>query len=203
MPTDLERWVAELENYKSDRKNEQYAVRFSVARRRLLSVAFVLSLLLFAATVALWVFSYQSANWIERRSDKGALQTEWLVKSWDGYVTLGHRCSPLDSRARSPGWDYVAMPSKETLGWPFQFPNDGHWFAGFGRLHESPTKTESITMIAIPDWVFCMSALAVFILALYRLRRRRGHCLTCGYNLTGNISGVCPECGTPSSREWP
>jgi hypothetical protein len=23
MPTDLERWVAELENYKSDRKNEQ------------------------------------------------------------------------------------------------------------------------------------------------------------------------------------
>ena len=21
-------------------------------------------------------------------------------------------------------------------------------------------------------------------------------CLTCGYNLTGNTSGVCPECGT-------
>ncbi len=27
-------------------------------------------------------------------------------------------------------------------------------------------------------------------------RRKRGQCLTCGYNLTGNISGVCPECGT-------
>ena len=23
-----------------------------------------------------------------------------------------------------------------------------------------------------------------------------GHCLKCGYNLTGNVSGVCPECGT-------
>ncbi|MFH1748612.1 MAG: hypothetical protein ABIG44_16375 [Planctomycetota bacterium] len=24
-----------------------------------------------------------------------------------------------------------------------------------------------------------------------------GHCRKCGYNLTGNVSGVCPECGTP------
>ena len=24
-----------------------------------------------------------------------------------------------------------------------------------------------------------------------------GHCLTCGYNLTGNVSGRCPECGEP------
>ena len=23
-----------------------------------------------------------------------------------------------------------------------------------------------------------------------------GHCQTCGYNLTGNVSGRCPECGT-------
>ncbi len=27
-------------------------------------------------------------------------------------------------------------------------------------------------------------------------RRKRGLCLKCGYNLTGNTSGVCPECGT-------
>lgn len=29
------------------------------------------------------------------------------------------------------------------------------------------------------------------------VRRRRGACLQCGYNLTGNTSGVCPECGEP------
>jgi hypothetical protein len=23
----------------------------------------------------------------------------------------------------------------------------------------------------------------------------RGHCRRCGYDLTGNVSGVCPECG--------
>ena len=28
-------------------------------------------------------------------------------------------------------------------------------------------------------------------------RRRKGLCLKCGYNLTGNVSGVCPECGGP------
>lgn len=27
-------------------------------------------------------------------------------------------------------------------------------------------------------------------------RRRDGLCVTCAYNLTGNTSGVCPECGT-------
>jgi len=36
-------------------------------------------------------------------------------------------------------------------------------------------------------------------LAVNGLVRRQplaaGHCQTCGYNLTGNVSGVCPECG--------
>jgi uncharacterized paraquat-inducible protein A len=30
-------------------------------------------------------------------------------------------------------------------------------------------------------------------------RRRAAHlCPRCGYCLTGNVSGVCPECGTPA-----
>jgi hypothetical protein len=24
-----------------------------------------------------------------------------------------------------------------------------------------------------------------------------GHCTRCGYDLTGNVSGICPECGVP------
>lgn len=31
-------------------------------------------------------------------------------------------------------------------------------------------------------------------------RRRRNLCPSCGYDLTGNISGVCPECSEPLSR---
>lgn len=30
-------------------------------------------------------------------------------------------------------------------------------------------------------------------------RRRQGLCFNCGYNLAGNESGICPECGTPQS----
>ena len=31
-------------------------------------------------------------------------------------------------------------------------------------------------------------------------RARKGLCLTCAYNLTGNVSGVCPECGTEINK---
>jgi hypothetical protein len=31
-----------------------------------------------------------------------------------------------------------------------------------------------------------------------RRRRRLNLCPSCGYCLIGNISGVCPECGTPA-----
>jgi len=31
--------------------------------------------------------------------------------------------------------------------------------------------------------------------ALRRQRRAKGLCVRCGYDLTGNVSGVCPECG--------
>jgi hypothetical protein len=32
-----------------------------------------------------------------------------------------------------------------------------------------------------------------------RRRRKRGLCIRCGYDLTGNVSGVCPECATPAA----
>ena len=31
-------------------------------------------------------------------------------------------------------------------------------------------------------------------------RKREGRCLRCGYDLTGNASGVCPECGEATPR---
>jgi hypothetical protein len=31
-------------------------------------------------------------------------------------------------------------------------------------------------------------------------RQERGLCTRCGYDLTGNVSGVCPECGTAIER---
>ena len=33
--------------------------------------------------------------------------------------------------------------------------------------------------------------------ARVELRRTNGLCVNCGYDLKGNVSGVCPECGEP------
>jgi hypothetical protein len=30
---------------------------------------------------------------------------------------------------------------------------------------------------------------------------RAGHCATCGYDLTANVSGVCPKCNTLASGD--
>lgn len=55
----------------------------------------------------------------------------------------------------------------------------------------------------LPGIVFVAALLFAFALygeARHRglvQRARRGLCVKCGYDLTGNISGVCPECGTP------
>lgn len=46
-------------------------------------------------------------------------------------------------------------------------------------------------------------ALAALEAALHRRFDRRawpGHCTACGYNLAGNTSGTCPECGTPTAQ---
>jgi hypothetical protein len=53
-----------------------------------------------------------------------------------------------------------------------------------------------VLFIGIPLWIIL--ALLAVICAFY-WRRRRGFgpacCGQCGYDLTGNVSGVCPECG--------
>ncbi len=61
-------------------------------------------------------------------------------------------------------------------------------------------------------WIICVSPLhskagflgsfaalgAALLLCklLFRSCYRPGHCVQCGYNLSGNVSGRCPECGT-------
>ncbi len=35
------------------------------------------------------------------------------------------------------------------------------------------------------------------VLTLHERDKRSGHCRHCGYDLTANESGVCPQCATP------
>ena len=48
-----------------------------------------------------------------------------------------------------------------------------------------------------PVWMPLLAVLTPTSLLCIRCRRfPPGHCQQCGYNLTGNVSGTCPECGT-------
>ncbi len=51
--------------------------------------------------------------------------------------------------------------------------------------------------VCCPLWVLFLIAIVPTGLLWWRDRRRipPGYCQKCGYNLTGNVSGRCPECG--------
>jgi hypothetical protein len=48
--------------------------------------------------------------------------------------------------------------------------------------------------------IFVIGPLVIFDLIFSAKRSKQGCCASCGYNLTGNISGTCPECGSAVSR---
>lgn len=58
-----------------------------------------------------------------------------------------------------------------------------------------------VTWLAFPLWLTTASLAMVGLLPVVRgpirqaRRRWKGWCLDCGYDLTGNHSGRCPECG--------
>jgi hypothetical protein len=55
----------------------------------------------------------------------------------------------------------------------------------------------SINLFVIPIWMPTVLIVITTISSFYlRSRRQAGQCITCKYDLRGNISGICPECGT-------
>lgn len=66
-----------------------------------------------------------------------------------------------------------------------------------------PDGTKLLYAIWFPIWVptaiLFLIPMFIFIKinTIKLIRRSCNHCIHCGYNLTGNISGTCPECGTP------
>ena len=67
-----------------------------------------------------------------------------------------------------------------------------NWAGGFSFGVMSPPN-----IISVPIWFVLLISAALTYL-LFRLDRKRippGHCQSCGYDLTGNVTGVCSECG--------
>ena len=75
------------------------------------------------------------------------------------------------------------------------FPVTTDWLPGYERY---PTYPSAVTLWA-PVWMLIVIVLPPTVYLFWRDRRHpRGHCQECGYDLKGNVSGVCPECGKPT-----
>jgi hypothetical protein len=61
------------------------------------------------------------------------------------------------------------------------------------------TSTFGTHCVVVPLWIPILLSGTALGWCGRRLWQRpaNGHCHACGYDLTGNVSGVCPECGTP------
>ena len=75
-------------------------------------------------------------------------------------------------------------------------PGLSHFFGG--ETWSSPDELGCDAYFPIATLWLVSGALLIVSLIRHRRRWRSGppSCLRCGYNLTGNTSGRCPECGT-------
>jgi hypothetical protein len=137
-------------------------------------------------SVALWlliVCVFVPSRWWRFGLSNG----EYLAGFGAGRIVLAHRTGVPCGRV-----SLYASPGAPAFAWSIET-----------RTLTQPTGPVSV--LTIPLWMPFM-AIAALTLCFWRLDRRRipaGHCKKCGYNLTGNVSGRCPECGEPTAGRGP
>lgn len=95
---------------------------------------------------------------------------------------------------------YVKSPLP--IGWQFHTYDLRFPFWCMPAINRTETKflhvITSGCSVLIPFWI-PLSVTLILSSLVWRLRYRRispGHCQQCRYDLTGNTSGICPECGS-------
>ena len=69
-----------------------------------------------------------------------------------------------------------------------------------GAIANALLTIVAVSALVVPgEWpiliVGLYTGLNFFVILSNRRRVGKGVCLSCGYNLTGNTTGICPECG--------
>jgi hypothetical protein len=96
-----------------------------------------------------------------------------------------------------------SVPGRLIISWSATEPGPPGWWRtppAWVFIFDEHTTTRR--QIKIPYRTVFLSALPVALLCSYRFlskpKREVGACASCGYSLRGNLSGICPECGTIS-----
>lgn len=64
-----------------------------------------------------------------------------------------------------------------------------------GPVYLLPIVHISERFVFLPVWLISACCISSGLLFRRLTRPRRSACARCGYDLTGNVSGICPECG--------
>jgi hypothetical protein len=164
-------------------------------KRKSFRYALRLSQVCCAVLVVLWVASYWSGfgfKWVRPFTDTHGFScdVEWFVGCGNGRIYFERYITPFALPSERLGFGYV----------PYGWNADQQLFA----IDDSPERWEILFPVAVPVGMTlilpCLS-LHMRYLKLRKLRPRS--CRTCSYDLTGNVSGVCPECGTAVAEGLP
>jgi len=185
-------------------------------KRRLFTFAAAGSLLLCTAVLILWPVSLGRESFCEHTAfssyGKDWYWVNWQIWSEDGFLRWASTWVEVNTPNFDSTWD--EQPGQWTLksqllgtsGPQMGFPANlrPQWDTATGVF--GPTRPDVIRSryvgIIIPYWCLLAVSLPLPVVWIFRHRRqthrrKRSLCLTCGYDLTGNVSGTCPECGTP------
>jgi len=97
----------------------------------------------------------------------------------------------------------VGKPTRTIKNPLFEWEHTRYGDVTYRMASYSGVQTTSQGHVRIPLWGPMVLFLLYPAINLVRgplrrwRRRRKGLCLRCGYDLRGNASGVCPECGLP------
>ena len=157
-------------------------------RRYIFNTLTVVSLLLLLGTVGLWVRSYRhmdDINFLQANGQRncafhsawGTL-TYWRRHEWNETTSVEYEHWLLVKPAYSADTSYLVK----------------RFLIGFEHGSDASRASTSA-----PHWLFVMVFTTLPAIWLFKWNKRRklgpNACPSCGYDLTGNESGVCPECG--------
>ena len=182
-----------------------------MTRRRLLNSVSLGSLLLCALMLVLWVRDWDLGeewslihqvridHWEKSTQSfnlefvKGKVEFSYYRQA--KYVTFRETLPPDGWRVEHHASLYVGYSYGPTF-WARHGFGLQRLFLSFGSV----VRPDEGWVVSVPTWlVASICALMPGSLLIQRRVARRiheNHCKICGYNLTGNTSGVCPECGS-------
>jgi hypothetical protein len=121
---------------------------------------------------------------------------QWISGSFRSH----HLSASLSIYTLGPNFFLVYDPSLGGLAF-FSYlsvtRDDSSWIPSLKTMNR-PEPKKNAHVLGIPCW--CLLLPVTFVGAQKLMHRRRGaphgSCANCSYDLTGNVSGICPECGT-------